>query len=152
MLLHYLGKLKNRNFALFMHVKHVSNVTFYHLSNSYLSNVIKISAKINSMQNINILHFVCQLSLTSLNLLTDWRNASLRYGPISDRTLSTLQLTQFDRWRKCLQACVCANDGHFEHFFVNKLLQTICIFSCVFGSSGFCPSCHIFTVLMLDGR
>jgi len=28
MLLHYLGKLKIRNFALFMHVKHVSDVTF----------------------------------------------------------------------------------------------------------------------------
>jgi len=34
--------------------------------------------------------------------------------------------------------------------FVNKLLQTICIFSCVFGSSDFCPWCQIFTVLMLD--
>jgi len=33
MLLHYLGKLKNQKFALLMHVKHVSNVTFYHLSN-----------------------------------------------------------------------------------------------------------------------
>jgi len=39
MLLHYLGKRKMRNFALFMHAKHVSNVTFYHLSNRYLSNV-----------------------------------------------------------------------------------------------------------------
>jgi len=28
MLLNYLGKLKIRNFALFMHVKHVSDVTF----------------------------------------------------------------------------------------------------------------------------
>jgi len=25
-------------------------------------------------------------------------------------------------------------------------------FSCVFGSGGFCPSCLLFTVLMLDGR
>ena len=33
MLLHYLGKLKNQKFALLMHVKHVSNVTFYHLFN-----------------------------------------------------------------------------------------------------------------------
>jgi len=41
---------------------------FYHLSNSYLSNVIKISAKINTMQNINILLFVRSLSLTSLKL------------------------------------------------------------------------------------
>jgi len=33
MLLHYLGKLKNQKFAILMHEKHVSSVTFYHLSN-----------------------------------------------------------------------------------------------------------------------
>jgi len=33
MLLHYLGKLEIQKFAILMHVKHVSNVTFYHLSN-----------------------------------------------------------------------------------------------------------------------
>ena len=66
MVLHYLGKLKNKKFALFMHIKHVSNVTFYHLSNKYLSNVMKISAKINTKQNNNILLFV--YSLTSLKL------------------------------------------------------------------------------------
>jgi len=36
-----------------MHVKHFSSVTFYYLSNRYLPNVMKISAKINTMQNIN---------------------------------------------------------------------------------------------------
>ena len=66
MLLHYLGKLKNQNFALFMHVRHVSNVTFYHLSNRYLSNVMKTSAKINTVQNINIFAFC---SFTVLNKL-----------------------------------------------------------------------------------
>jgi len=50
-----------------MHVKHVSNVTFYHLSNRYMSNVMKISAKINTMQK-NILLFVRSLSLTSAKL------------------------------------------------------------------------------------
>ena len=63
MLLHYLGKLKNQKFALCMHVQHVSRVIFYHLSNRYLPNVMKISAKINTMQNINILLFVRLLSL-----------------------------------------------------------------------------------------
>ena len=62
MLLDYLGKLKNQKFALCMHVKHVSSVIFYHLSNGYLPNVMKISAKINSMQNINILLFVRSVS------------------------------------------------------------------------------------------
>jgi len=33
-------------------------------------NVVKISAKINTMQNINILRFVCSLSLTILKLCT----------------------------------------------------------------------------------
>jgi len=49
-LLDYVGKLKNQEYALCMHVKHVSSVTFYHLSNRYLPNVMKISAKINTMQ------------------------------------------------------------------------------------------------------
>jgi len=48
-----------------VHVKHVSSVTFYHLSNRYLPNVMKISAKINTMQDIKILHFVRSLSLTN---------------------------------------------------------------------------------------
>ena len=55
----------------FMHVnlqKHVSNITFYHLSNRYLSNVMKICAKINIMQNINILLFAHSLSLATLKL------------------------------------------------------------------------------------
>jgi len=51
-----------------MHVKHVSSVTFYCLSNRYLSNVMKISAMINTVQNINILLVVLSLSLTSLKL------------------------------------------------------------------------------------
>jgi len=33
MLLHYLGKRKNQKFAILVHVKHVSNMTFYHLPN-----------------------------------------------------------------------------------------------------------------------
>jgi len=68
MLLRYLGKLKNQIFALCMHVKHVSNVTFYHLSNRYLSKVMQISAKINNMQSNNSLRFVYSLSLTSVKL------------------------------------------------------------------------------------
>jgi len=58
MLLHYRERLKTQTFAILMHIKHVSNVTFYHLSNSCLPNVIKINVKINAMQNTNILLFV----------------------------------------------------------------------------------------------
>jgi len=68
MLLHYLGKLKNQKFAILMHVKHVSNVTFYHLFYSTDKEIpnVKISAKINTMKNIDILLLVRSLSLTSL--------------------------------------------------------------------------------------
>ena len=53
-----------------------------------------------------------------------------------------------DQWRKHLKACVRANVGHFEHL-LWKNLQTICNFSCLFGLSGFCPSCQIFTALSI---
>jgi len=64
MLLHYLGKRKNHKFAILVHVKHVSNVTFYHLSNRCLPNVMNINVKINTMQNTSILLFFRSLSLT----------------------------------------------------------------------------------------
>ena len=44
LLLHYLGKLKNQKFCILVHVKHISNVTFYHLSNRCLPNAMKINA------------------------------------------------------------------------------------------------------------
>jgi len=49
-----------------MHVKHVSNGLY--IIYRYLSNVMKIRAKINTIQNINILLFVRSLSLTSSRL------------------------------------------------------------------------------------
>jgi len=65
MLLHYLGKLFfNQGFAILMHVKHVSSVTFYYLSNKCLPNVMKINVKINTMQNTNILLLVRLMFLT----------------------------------------------------------------------------------------
>jgi len=84
MLLYYLGELKNQKVVLCMHVKHVSSVTFYHLSDRYLPNVMKISAKINTMQNINILLFC---SFTVFNELKG------RLIAISERTSLTLQFT-----------------------------------------------------------
>jgi len=51
-----------------MHVKHVSNVTFHHLSNRCLPNVLKINVKINNMQNTNILLFRL---FTVLNVLKE---------------------------------------------------------------------------------
>jgi len=70
MLLHYLRKLKNQKFAIFMHEKHVSDRTFFIIypTEKILPNVVKISAKINTMENIKILLFVCSLSLTRLKL------------------------------------------------------------------------------------
>jgi len=54
-----------------MHVKHVSYVTFYYLSNRCLSNVMKIDAKINVMQNANILQHFAFCSFTVLNKLKE---------------------------------------------------------------------------------
>jgi len=70
MLLHYLGKRENQKIAILMHIKYVSNMTFYHLSNRIkeMPNVVEISAEINTMQNIYVLLVVCSLSLTSLKL------------------------------------------------------------------------------------
>jgi len=43
----------------------MSNVSLYHLYNRHLSNVTKVSAKINTMQNINILRFVLTIKQKS---------------------------------------------------------------------------------------
>jgi len=51
MLLHYLGKIKNQKFAILLHVKHVSNVTFYHLSNRCVPNIMKINVKARMWAN-----------------------------------------------------------------------------------------------------
>jgi len=50
--------------------------------------------------------------------------------------------TAIDQWRKCLQACVRANGGHFEYLLWANSRKRL-TFLCVFGSSDFCPSCEI---------
>jgi len=68
-LLHYLGKLKDQKFALLMHIKHVLNMTvIIYPTDKKMPNVMRISAKINTMQNINISLLDRSLSLTSLKL------------------------------------------------------------------------------------
>jgi len=65
MLLHYLGKLKNQKFAIFMHVKTRFKWDFFIIyQTEKMPNVVKISAKINTMQNTNISLFVPSLPLT----------------------------------------------------------------------------------------
>jgi len=72
------------------------------------------------------------------------------YGRISDRTC--IIDTAIDQYRKHLQACVRANDGHLNTF-CNKLLQTICIFHVfLVQMASIHRACQIVTVLMLDGR
>jgi len=46
-----------------MHVKHVSNGTFYHLFNRCLPNVLKVNVKINTMQHTNILLAFCSFNV-----------------------------------------------------------------------------------------
>jgi len=71
MLLHYLGKLKNQKKICNSHARKTRFKCDFLPSIQQIKempNVAKISAKINTMQNINILLFVRSLSLTSLKL------------------------------------------------------------------------------------
>jgi len=141
-LLHYLGKLKNQKFCILMHVKHVSNVTVYHLSNICLPSVLKINVKTNTMQNTNIFAF-CSFNVHNEQkqwLIAVWFD--FREDIID---------TAVDQWRNRLQACIRANGGHFEHFCEKNSCKQF-VFSCVFGSSGFYPLCQLSTVLMRDAR
>jgi len=139
MLLYYLGKLKNQKFALCMHVKHISSVIFYHLSKRYLPNVMKISANINTMQNLN----------TTFCSFTVLKELKERLIVVWSDFWQDIIDTVTDQCRKHLQACVRAN-GHLNTFCEQTLANNL-HFSCIFGSSSFCPSGQIFTVLMLDG-
>jgi len=117
MLPHYLGKLKNQKLALCMHVKHVSNVTFCYLSNRYLPSVMKISAKINTMRNINILRFVRLLAVLNElkeRLIAVW--SDLRQDIID---------TAIGQCRKRLQACIRANGGHLNTFCEQTLANNL---------------------------
>jgi len=67
-------------------------------------NVMKISAKINTMQNINILLF---------DRLLSWRNELIVVW--SDVRQDIID-TAIDQCRKRLQACVRANGGHLKTF------------------------------------
>jgi len=70
------------------------------------------------------------------------------YGPISDRSLLTLQLTS----EESVSRHVSVQMVNILNTFCERTLANKLHFSCVFGSIGFYPSCQLFTVLMLDGR
>ena len=144
MLLHYLGKLKNQKFAIVMHVNTFQLWFFYHLSNRYLPNVMKVNVKINTMQNTNILFFCL---FTVLNVLKKCLIVVCRYGPISDRSLLTLQLTS----EESVSRHVSVQMVNILNTFCEQSLANSLHFSCAFGSSGFYPSCQLFNGLMLDG-
>jgi len=120
MLLLYLGKLKNQKFAILMHVRHVSNATFYHLSNRCLPNVMKINVKINTMQKYQ--HFAfCTFTVINVPnecLIAVW--SDFRQVIID---------TAVDQGRKRLQACVRAN-GHFEHILWTNSCKQFAFFMC----------------------
>jgi len=101
-----------------VHVKHVSNVTFYHLSSRCLPHVMKISAKINTMQNINILLFV------PLLFLTNWRtlNCGMVWFPTEHYWHCNWPVKKVSPG-----ICPCKWSTFWTPF-VNKFLQTICIF------------------------
>jgi len=59
--------------------------------------------------------------------------------------------TAIDQWREHLRACV-REMVDILNILCEQTLANNWHFLCVFGSSGFDPSCQLFTVLMLDGR
>jgi len=63
--MHVNSNRNSRSEEITSRAKHVSNVTFYHLSDRCLADVLKINVKINTMQNTSILLFVRSLSLTN---------------------------------------------------------------------------------------
>jgi len=113
-LLRYLGKLKYQKFAILMHVKHVSKCelssSIQYMTAKYHEN------KCKDYQNAKYQHFVF-CSFTVLKILKEcliavWSN--------SDKLLITLHLTSGGM-------CPC-RWWTFLTPFVNKLLQTICMF------------------------
>jgi len=101
-----------------MHVKRVSNVTFCHLSNRCLPNVLKINIKINTKQNTNILLF------RSFSVFNELKECLIAVWPDFRGGLLTLQLTS----EESVSRHVSVQMVDFLNVFVNKLLQTICIF------------------------
>jgi len=97
-LLHYLGKLKNQKFCILMHVKHISNVTFYHQSNRCLPNVLKINVKINDMRKkAKYQHF----AFCSFNVLNELKECLIAVWPnfrqvITDTAVDQLNSTQLN--------------------------------------------------------
>jgi len=85
-----------------------------------LPNVIKISAKVTTMQNTNILLFVRSLSLTN------WRSADLHMSDFRQDIIDAA----INQCRKRLQACVRANDGHFEHLLWTNSCEQLAFFMC----------------------
>jgi len=71
----------------------------------------------------------------------------LWYGPISDRSLLTLQSTS----EESVSRHVSVQMVNILNTFCEQTLANNLHFSRVSGSSGFYPSCQLFTVLMLDG-
>jgi len=118
-------KIKNQKFALCIHVKHVSSVTFYHLSDRYLPNVMKISAKINTirMSTFYFLFVYCPCRPNELKegLIAVW----------SDFRQDTIG-TAIDQCRKRLHTpgmCPC-KWWTFEHLLLTNSCKQLAFFMC----------------------
>ena len=124
MLLHYLGKLKNQKFAILVHVRKTR------FKCDFLSSIQQMSAKCHENKckdyhHAKYQHFAC-CSFTVINTLKEcliavWSDFRQVIRPID---------TAVDQWRKRLQACVCANDGHFEHLLWMNSCKQFAVFMC----------------------
>ena len=96
---------------------------------------MKISAKINTMQNTNI-------------LLNELNECLLRYGPISDSTLLTLQLTSEESVSRHVFVQM-VDILIFEHLLRTNFCRQFAFFMVQVASI---HRVSFFTVLMLNGR
>jgi len=88
MLLHYLGKLKNQKFAILMHVEHISNGTFYHLSHRQKKWQMSLN-KFKDQQHAKYQHFTF-CSFTVLSKLKDLQLSTVGLSTIKHQHSKTL--------------------------------------------------------------
>jgi len=84
----------------------------------------------------------------SFTVLNELKERLIAVWSYSNRTLLILQLTIEEN----VSRHVSVQMVDILNTFCEQTLANNLHFSCVFGSSGFPPSCQLVTVLMLDGR
>ena len=103
-------------------------MTFYHLSNRYLSNIMKILAKINTMQNRTYQHF----TFCSFTVLNKLKALQLSRACLSTITSSINTAKIWHHGQKPLEPKHMKNANCMQKFVHKKrLLSTTCTDTCL---------------------